>query len=161
MYIGYGEWAERARSAVQATIDPNPIDQVAAVYGPRALTLLAEVRDYFDTLGIPTGEPFDMSDDVYRWSLAVGDASLGLDELIDVTVEIAEAQAYGDDPADGVNFGLSISRYGGELLADCQPFNFSPQCWVPASDPEAVRERWDLFADAARDVPVDVIPGEL
>lgn len=142
------------------TTDTSPIDQAAAEYGPQALALLAQTRDYLHTLDIPTGEPFDMSDDVYRWSLMVGDPG-NIDGHIDVTIEIAEAQAYGDDPADGINFGLTVARYGGEVLADVQPYNFTPQCWVAASDTEAVRERWELFADAARDVPVDVIPGEL
>jgi len=123
-------------------------DRVAEDYSERILDLLKEIRKLCIDYGLHCpDEPFDMSADDYVWALKVfrTEDENDLDNLVDVTIEIAEAHVYGDEPANGINFGLSIVEWGGRILGGYTPFNFTPECWVDAADDEAVADRWRVF----------------
>jgi len=120
-------------------------------YGPRILTLLKEVREICTEAGLHCpDEPFDMSADDFRWCLKVfrTEDENDYDNLVDVSVEIAEAREYGDDPEDGINFGLSIVEWGGRILGGLTPYNYTPECWVSAHDSAAVEDRFRILEDS-------------
>ena len=54
-----------------------------------------------------TNEPYDFSDNDYRWNISVWRPDTGQDveDCIDVTVEIAEERDYDDDEATTENAG--------------------------------------------------------
>jgi hypothetical protein len=130
----------------------TPVEKVAAEYAPKINTYLQTIGEALRASGLDVDGPYDMTADDYRWSLIVRpDANSPDDDIIDVTVEIAEASTYGDDDApNGINFGLTVVEYGGRILGGKTPFNYTDEVWVNAADADAVAQRWALF-DAAED----------
>jgi len=63
-----------------------------------------------------------------------------------VTLSMGLAFEYGDEPEDGITFRIDAVAEGGRILAQLAPYNYTPECWVSASDPEAVEERFALIA---------------
>lgn len=122
-----------------------------AYEGP-ALDMLSRVRVIVQAAGYYTPlPPCDVSDDDYRWMLRIWPSAaeaLWFVNGIDVVLEIVEERAYEDEEGFGVTFGLDITREGGEILGQFQPFNFTEDVWVSALDPSAVMERWQIFASA-------------
>jgi hypothetical protein len=88
----------------------------------------------------------DMSDDCYRWNVLVRPANTPADADVgvDVSLIIAESQAYGDGE-EGMNFSLDMVEYGGLIVGGCTPFNYSSDVWVDVADNDAVETRWTLF----------------
>lgn len=122
------------------------IDALAKRYAPEAFKLLDNAREILQGAGFYVGPPFDLTDDHYSWSMIV--AREDGHDSVDITVQMAEAAEYGDDPPYGVNFGLDIVEYGGRILGGLSPFNYTPECWVDGKDDAAVAERWQVLADA-------------
>jgi hypothetical protein len=120
-------------------------------YEQPALDVLKRVSDAcLDRGMVVRGDPFPMHDDDYRWVLVVwrdqaARDRAGDDELIDITLEVAEERSYDNQGDYGVNFGLTIVEYGGRVLGGLAPFNYTDQCWVDARDPVAVLERFDMI----------------
>jgi hypothetical protein len=129
------------------------LEGIRDAYEQPALDVLKRVADACRERGMEVrGEPFPMHDDDYRWVLVVWRdrtaRERGDDELIDITLELVEERSYDDEAGYGVNFGVSVVEYGGRVLGDLQPFNFTPDVWVDARDPKAVLERFDIIRDA-------------
>lgn len=127
------------------------MEAVAKEYGPKALALLARVRTMCLDAGLTAEhEPYDMSADDYTWALNVsrGPDMTTEDDLVDISIEIAEEREYDDREGFGLNFGLSIVEYGGKILGQLQPFNYTPDVWVDARDTAAVAARWQLVDQA-------------
>lgn len=76
------------------------------------------------------------------------------DKSVDIMFEISESRSYDDEMIDGINFGIQITENGGAMLGGLQPFNYTDQCWVHASDATAVEERFGVMEAA----DVDNIP---
>src|SRR5690349_16462472 len=105
-------------------------DKIHDEYGPRALALLERMRAVCIEAGLHCpDEPFDFSSDDIRWCLKVFRTpdENDYDNLVDVTIELAEAHEYGDEPVDGANWGLDIVEWGGRILGGLTPFNYTPQ----------------------------------
>jgi hypothetical protein len=126
------------------------IDGVFEYIAPRALALGGGVREGCVAAGMKTDEPVDMSGDDYSWSLQAWRPNSTADEdRIDISVEIAEALAYGDeDQPYGVNFSLSIVEWGGLILGGLSPYNYTDEVWVDARDADAVAARWQILERA-------------
>lgn len=136
------------------------IEAVATKYAPRILAKLTELRDALIAAGIRCEvAPFDMSDDYYRWRFDTTPSGEVDDASVDVCVEIAEAAAYGDDPVYGINFALDVVRWGGLILGGLTPFNYTDECWVDATDEEAVETRFQMIEEAPAEGLVDLILG--
>lgn len=127
------------------------IEAVAVKYDERAMALLKRISAMLELHGMAVDEPFQMWDDNFRWATMVwrevGDVR-DPESGVDITVEIAESQAYGDDPEYGINFGLDIVEYGGRILGGLVPYNYTDQCWVDARDEDSVEARWLLLEQA-------------
>lgn len=126
------------------------IEKIAEKYSPRAMALLKRIRERLEMEGLTCHNPFKMFDDYYRWSMMVHrhEGDHADEDGVDITVEIAEERDYDDSEGFGINFGMDIVEYGGIILGGMQPYNYTPQVWVPATDPLAVEARWMLIEDA-------------
>ena len=60
-----------------------------------------------------------------------------------MTLEIAESLEY-EGTREGINFSVIIVQWGGRLIGEFAPFNYTPRVWVDLRDPGVVEER---FAD--------------
>ena len=133
------------------------VDAVKDEYDSKIRDLLQRLRKLCLDAGLHVpDDPFSMHNDVsYQWSLMVWrkPGRLNLD-MVDISVEIVEAKEYGDDPEDGINFSLMITEWGGRILGQLSPYNYTPECWVPATDPEQVAARWNILETAnLNDIP--------
>jgi len=124
----------------------DTIEALYTTYKPKALEVLGEIATAARTRGFVCEEPFDMSDDVYRWALLIRQEGAPPDSGVDVVITIAESNEY-DGEGDGVNFMLDMTEYGGLIVGGVAPYNFTPDVWVKAADADAVRARWDLFME--------------
>lgn len=161
---------------MEATERESLIEAVKDKYGERIMKLLQGISEVVTDAGMVSDDAGEMHDDTYRWVLTVwrteadrepystvGANNSGVDpdkklpnydKSVDLTFEIAEASTYGDDPEDGINFSLDIVENGGRIIGGMTPFNYTDQCWVPASDSDAVEERFLLMEKAdASDIP--------
>jgi hypothetical protein len=126
------------------------IEAVKDAYQERALALLRRVADACRDEGLIADEPFDMSADSFEWCLYVWRTPLKRNDkdLVDVMLEIPEEREYDGGGGFGLNFGLSITEYGGRLLGQLQPYNYTPDVWVDARDANAVAARWQIIENA-------------
>lgn len=126
---------------------PQEVERTGNEYAPKALALLGDIAASLRASGFDAGKPYDMVDDMWRWSLTVRQP--GLDDT-EVYIEMPEAVEYDGEPEDGVNFGLGVVAWGGRVLGGIEPHNFTDTVWVHASDAAAVAGRWDEFECIAR-----------
>lgn len=137
----------------------DAVERLAKDFGDRALKLLREIAELLTSEGFTlVHEPSEMFGDDYRWSMVVRrpDApEASEDDLVDLTVELAEADEYeGDDARGGINWGLDIVEYGGRILGGLTPFNYTDKCWVPMGHSGAVEERFAILEAAdISDIP--------
>ena len=135
------------------------MEKVAEAYKPLAMALLNRIKGILEAESLTVKDPYDMSDDTYRWSMLVhrhpGDHAD--DDGADITVEIAEERDYDDKEGWGLNFGIDIVEYGGRILGGIAPFNHTPKVWVDSRDDNAVAARWQLIEDACYDGLPDLI----
>lgn len=96
------------------------------------------------------GEVLESVDD-YGYCLFVSPTD-NPDDAIDVTYELGDSVDYeGEDEPQGVAPGIMIVRYGGEILGQIQPHNYTAACWVLLSERSAqaeVEQRMDDIEDA-------------
>ncbi len=130
------------------TYDVRVIEAVAQEYEPKIRAFLERLRGQLHDLGYDTTDVIDLTDDEFRWSVSTTEDGAVGDDCVDFTLEIAEAKSYGDDPETGINFGLTIVEYGGRILGQLQPYNFTPEVWVDARDKDAIAARWQIFDNA-------------
>lgn len=138
------------------------IENAKNTYEPRIKAMLAKVRDTVRAAGMSADDEAVLMDggEDYQWWLRVWRTPEPgkTEDCIDVMVHMVEARAAeGDDGQFGVNFAMSIVAWGGRLLGDFCPYNYSGQCWVNASDAEALEERFKIFEM----VDISSIPGML
>lgn len=90
---------------------------------------------------------FDWGND-YNWSFlsnpTIDPASKEDSETVETSIRIAESEAF-EGTDGGINFALSIVKFGGEILGSLVPYNYSPQVWVPLTDDEAIETRFKEF----------------
>ncbi len=111
------------------------IRRMKGVVAPRALDLLQRVREACPE--VPFAEPADECGDDVRWGTYY---EVSPDAGVDVYVEAHLSEDYGDR-SGGVNFGLHIVGFGGEILGMCCPHNYTPEVWVRRNDLSAVDAR--------------------
>ena len=127
------------------------VEAIKNVYGPKIEDLMTDLAGYLRGEGWQTNGPHDMSGDDYSWMLNIRMGSAPDDDSIDITIEIAEAGTYGDPPT-GINFGMMIVEYGGRIIGQWTPFNYTERCWVDMNDDDAIDQRWSEFKHGA-DLP--------
>lgn len=125
-------------------------DYYGEKYGPKIQKLLEIICSEAKERGYECTSPIDMSDDTYRWAVAVSPPGAETEDSVDVSVEIATSEAYDGTPG-GLNFSMNVVSYEGEMLGGLTPYNYTDEVWVSMSDPDAVEERWRLFDNGANE----------
>ncbi len=83
----------------------------------------------------------DEDEDV-KWLIVAGDIPAGMDpaaaddagyDVVFIDYEIVSADTYGDD-GKGYNVGWTMTRWGGEILAQCMPYNYTSRVWTRSKD---------------------------
>ena len=123
------------------------IDGIKAKYEKRIGVILNALRQSLIEAGIPCCEVFDMHDESYAWCFVAEPAGK---EAVDIRLEIAESEHYGDGDT-GVSFSVNICSEGGRPLGGLTPYNYTEQCWVPKNDPHEVEERFCIIEQAEID----------
>lgn len=89
----------------------------------------------------PNDESFSVGFDIFfsgKPDEPVNDVDMGIEfELL-----FSEST---DGEKGGVAFGTHIVRWGGRVVGDCTPGNYTSGLWVPRSDSEAVEARFSGF----------------
>jgi hypothetical protein len=120
--------------------------EMKTTYEPKIAVLLEKIRAEALKRGYQCAEPADWTDETYKWAILVLPEGAESSEAgIDVSVEIAESQVYGDPPG-GVNFSLDVVAVAGRIIGGHTPYNYTPDVWV--KDREAVADRWTEFSEA-------------
>lgn len=126
---------------------------------PRIIGYLKRLGTEFSNAGYEVeygtdGEPIDLTDTEYRYAFMVKGEGLG--EGVDVSFEIAESMGYeGSD--DGINFGLSIVAYGGEIIGGMCPYNYTSEVWT--KDADEIERRMTMFEQASDESAVELVKG--
>lgn len=131
------------------------MELLGKLYEPKAIALLEQIKEVVQGAGFFTGSPVDMGGEELMWSLAVyrteeaiNDDSLAERDAIDITVKLCEQRQYEGGEGFGVNFSVDIVEFGGRILGGLSPYNYTPDVWVDGKDEQAVKDRWQLLADA-------------
>lgn len=122
------------------------IEALCNTYKPKALKVLGEIATAARARGFVCEDPFDMSDEEYRWSLLIQEKGADSNSGVDVTLTIAESNVH-DGEGDGVNFMLDLTEYGGRIVGGVAPYNFTSDVWVEMVDTDAVARRWGIFME--------------
>lgn len=131
------------------------VDRVEALVGkyePRILAVLGNVREVFVGGGWTLlGKPYHMLDEEHSWwvtflppGAAPGEVR---DDAVDVRFEVNE-QCVHDADGEGVTFRVDVTRYGGAVLGELSPGNYTEECWLSLDDPGAIEERFKIFERA-------------
>lgn len=114
-------------------------------YAERMKAVMVKLRDACRAYKLDADEVWDMSGDDFSWAFRVKAYPGAPDaDTLDVTLKLDEQQAY-EGEGDGVTFSLDLVWYGGEIAGGMAPYNYTPSCWVSATDTEAVAERFSYF----------------
>lgn len=133
-------------------------EQIKDKYESRIVRLLNSIRELLiddDDIELTVSEGYCCSaDDEFRWTFTVQTAEQVADEEegadmegVDVTFKIVESEQH-DGEEDGVNFCTDIVTIEGRILGGMTPYNYTEQCWVKRSDPDAVDERFQIMERA-------------
>lgn len=122
------------------------MSEVYRRYRLRILGLLDQVRTAFEAAGYRLDEPYEMSDEEYRWLLDGGTDPRNPDISFGITILESRVRDGQDDL--GINFSLEITGRDGKVLGGWTPYNYSPEVWASRKDPSAIEARWRLFEEA-------------
>jgi hypothetical protein len=141
----------------------NPVDPevIKDRYQERIVATLQRVSDALNEAGFVATSPVDLSSDYYWWAIEVTETKekenpdqLKLDiqndserRSVDVKFEIIESEEY-DGIENGVNFGLDLTAWGGEMLGGLTPYNYTDGCWVDRGNEVQVERRFKILEDA-------------
>lgn len=110
----------------------------------RMQDVLRELSTAFAEEGYIASPVYDRTDEEYGYAFIVSGGNLV--EEVDVSLTLAESFSYGD--LDGVSFALDVVAFGGEIIGGLTPYNYTPDCWVPVDDAEAVSDRLAIIEQA-------------
>lgn len=93
------------------------------------------------------GEVFERRDDEYGWCLEIGEPpnALGISLMLEDAIEYE-----GEEMAGWGNFSLMVVEFGGRILGQLTPHNYTPEVWVrlaPSGWPE-LQSRLDFIESA-------------
>jgi hypothetical protein len=140
------------------------MELLGMTYEPDALALLERIKEVVTDNGFFAGEPTPMFSDDIVWLLPVrrteepvDDDRLAERDAIDVTVNLCEQRQFEGGEGFGINFSIDLVEYGGRVLGGLSPYNYTPDVWVDGRDDKAVRERWEILAEAEIDKIPDLL----
>ena len=115
----------------------------------RYLIIGNQIRQHLIRMGYACTEPFDITDEEYGWSMAVG--NIDTQKAGGIDFHITESKVR-DGSDDGIGFFLHFGEWGGRILGDYCPYNYTPQVWVDPNDEDAVEERFAMYEDPNLDL---------
>ena len=129
-------------------------------YESRIIAILKEIGDTLSEAGFEVGDPFDMSDGEYRWSMLVHrpkrEGATEEDRRVDISFTIAEATEREGDDTEGIAFMLDIVEYGGSVLGGLCPYNYTSRLWIPFENIREIADRFSMFEDAEAESVVEL-----
>jgi hypothetical protein len=119
------------------------VDELGSHYMPLMLARLDQLGEILGRHGYDPRPAYDMTDEQYSAWLTV---HLPDDDepVFDVSITLEESRTYGDE-LDGIAFGLGIVEYGGLIIGDLQPYNYTKSVWVCVDDSDEIARRWSLI----------------
>jgi hypothetical protein len=119
-------------------------EDVYKEYGPRILKIMESISTTIkEETSYNVSEISFMPYDEYRWNIVV-DTDGDIENAIDISFIIFDSE-YSDGSENGVNFGIDIVWYGGEIVGGYTPYNYTDRCWVNIEDSEDVEDRFLLL----------------
>ncbi len=126
------------------------VEQIKDAHEGAILRILEGMRKALVEAGFDACEPYEMSDSTYQWWMSVylaGSDSEQHEDDIDIIFEISESLAY-QGTLEGVNFSISVTTVGGEIIGGLTPYNYTEEVWVDVKDADGIRERFRIFEEA-------------
>ena len=127
----------------------DKIEKVKEKYQDRIISYLDEVRKELEKNNIITSIVEDYSsDDIYFGFMVYKDEKGELENSLDVSFHIYDAKDYDAkdyDDIEGLNFGIEIVSYDGEIVGELIPYNYSSNVWV--LEDEDIEERFNLIVE--------------
>ena len=123
------------------------IELLAERYNDRSLAVLNRMKEELVCEGYDCEGPFDMHGDDYRWYLlAQRPGTTDEENRCELTIIIAEQFNY-EGHGRGLTFRFDAVEWGGAILGECCPYNYTPDVWVDSFDDESVEARWRLMEE--------------
>ncbi|HEX2986703.1 MAG TPA: hypothetical protein VHS06_00795 [Chloroflexota bacterium] len=113
-------------------------------YSPRIQALLEGLASALRHAGYTVAGPDDSSgyeDFVWRMLVTTGERQEPQDDDIDVHFWICDSESWAGDNG-GISVLLDLVTFGGRLVGQFCPMNYTPKVWVPREDPDAIEERF-------------------
>lgn len=121
------------------------INTVYETYKPLIEALLDQIGKRLTAHGLQVSNIVDLSTDDYQWSMVVRNPGAPNEHSVDFEVEIVEQRLH-EGQGWGVSFRLGLRGWGGLVISDFAPHNYTRNWVVNSRDPEAVAARWAEFA---------------
>lgn len=133
-------------------------EQIKEKYDEPIMDILSDISSYLADSGhYIVGTPFDMHSNTYQWLFTLyrrpdnSDLSEPDNKDIDFTITIAESEFW-VGKENGVNFMFDIVEWGGRIIGNFAPGNYTENCWVCRDDDAAVEARFQLFKKGLEDL---------
>lgn len=124
------------------------VDRIHTKYKARMLAFLKRIGKACKKLGIKADAPFEMADDEYAYWMTVRYPGADQDDSLDMQLYLVDSLAR-EGSLDGVSFSLMSAMYSGVIDGpSLSPSNYTEGLWIPVTDAEAIKERWQIFEDA-------------
>lgn len=128
---------------------PN-IEKLGKRYQPKMRAVLRDIAKRLRADGFIVSAPFDLTDEEYRWDITVSvKGNKDRENIVSVSLTLTESivrdgmgEEYGRGEKYGISFLFDIVAYGGLMLGSVAVGNYSPSCFVPANDQDAIETRW-------------------
>jgi hypothetical protein len=114
-------------------------------YEPRILALFTRMSQVLTDAGFVVDEPFEMTDQEYAWFMtAHRPGTTDKDNIVDAQFYIVESSVH-EGSNEGIAFDLTFTEYGGRILGQFSPYNYTPRLWIPLKDKRGIEARFDMF----------------
>jgi len=123
------------------------VQEIATEYEAPMRRMLKEIVEVLVNMGFECSDLYDMTDSELSWSFTCTPVGEDKEKSFDVQITINESAEH-SGTYDGINFSLNVGYWGGLIVGDCTPYNYTERVWVDAGDAAAVKERWREFSDA-------------
>ena len=128
-------------------------EMVKQKYERRILALLRTIAKAARAKGYKVTAPYELTDEKYCWAILITPKGKTARESgVDCSFTIVEEKVR-EGEGDGFAFHLSMVAFGGEIVGDFAPFNYSPELWCHTADELA--ERFQYFAEIRPDSAIE------
>lgn len=123
------------------------ITTIKRAYESRLLRKLESVKAACMSEGLTVEGPYEMHDEEYVWAIAIAPPEGKIEQTAEVKLTITEQKVH-DGDGTGVSFAVDITGWGGEIIGDLAPYNYTADVWVPSERAAKVEERFEIIERA-------------